>query len=188
MSRVSRVILVASLLPCTFYNQISADAFCIPSCSTLSATFAHPPLSTTLGVFNWFGGSAEGEDDKQEKSDEFLTSTNFGNVASVIDSMSNFKKSQRIEERTNTVIKDLSTTMLTGESSDGKVKITFNGQMKPMGVEIDPEYIQTLKADEEGSVELSTAIQHALVDVSEKSMQKVEEKMKGIYQDIGFNS
>ena len=78
--------------------------------------------------------------------------------------------------------------MLTGESSDGKVKITFNGQMKPMGVDIDPEYFKSLKAKAEGSTQLSAAIQQALVDVNEKSKQKVEEKMKGIYQDIGFDS
>mmetsp|Transcript_28455 Transcript_28455/g.69028 ORF Transcript_28455/g.69028 Transcript_28455/m.69028 type:complete len:211 (-) Transcript_28455:57-689(-) len=209
MSRVSSsILLIFASYACSLYSQpITADAFqfCISSISssssyrpTLAATSLHLnplPLSTgtgtstgtSLDAFKWFGASPDDEDDKQENSDEFLTSTNLGNVASVIDSMSNFKKSQRIEERTNTVIKDLSATMLTGESSDGKVKITFNGQMKPMGVEIDPEYFQTLKADEEGSTQLSTAIQQALADVSEKSTRKVEEKMKGIYQDIGFD-
>lgn len=161
---------------------LSADSICIPP-QTKS-----PPRISNLNAFKWFGGSADGEDDTQEKSDEFLASANLGNVASVIDSMSNFKKSQRIEERTSNVIKDLSTTMLTGESSDGKVKITFNGQMKPMGVDIDPEYFKSLKAKAEGSTQLSAAIQQALVDVNEKSKRKVEEKMKGIYQDIGFDS
>ncbi|CAJ1966886.1 unnamed protein product [Cylindrotheca closterium] len=160
---------------------------------TYTTRFQHPPpplsTGTTLDAFKWFGGSDDdNEDEKKEKSDEFLTSTNLGNVASVIDSMSNFKKSQRIEERTNNVMKDLSTTMLTGESSDGKVKITFNGQMKPVGVEVDPEYFQTLERDEEGCSQLSSAIQQALVDVNEKSTRKVEEKMKGIYQDIGFDT
>lgn len=165
------------------FRQRPSDAFCIHQ------KLRCLPSTTRIDAFkSWFGGGDDNEDDKQEKSDEYLTSANLGNVASVIDSMSNFKKSQRIEERTSNVIKDLSTAMVTGESSDGKVKITFNGQMKPMGVDIDPEYFQALKAKEEGSAQLCAAIQQALVDVSERSTRKAEEKMKGIYQDIGLDS
>jgi DNA-binding protein YbaB len=134
-------------------------------------------------AFPWFGGGNENNDESKE-----ATSANLGNVASVMDSMASFKKSQRIEERTSGVLQDLSNIFIDGSSADGKVKVTYNGQQKPVGVQIDVNYFQSLKNDKAGSEELSMAIQQAIQEAHEKSTVKMEEKMKNLYQDIGFET
>lgn len=135
-------------------------------------------------AFLWFGG---GKDENNDESSE-ATSENLGNVASVMESMARFKKSQRIEKRTTGVLQDLSNLFIEGCSSDGKVKVTYDGQQKPVSVRIDQNYFQSLKSDRTGSEELSTAVQQAMQEAHTKSTAKMEEKMKSLYEDIGFDT
>ena len=138
-------------------------------------------------AFPWFGGGSD-EENSEEKSSSKETNANLANVASVMDSMTRFKNSQRIGERTNSCLQDLSNILIEGTAADGKVKVTFSANQKPMGVQIDPTYFQSLKNDKEGSEELSLVIQQAIEEAHTKSTAKMEEKMKALYTDLGFES
>jgi DNA-binding protein YbaB len=132
-------------------------------------------------AFPWFGGGTEDSDESDE-----MTSANLGNVASVMESMNSYSKSQSIAKRTQGVLQDLSNSLIDGSSADGKVKVTYNGQQKPVGVQIDPGYFFSLKNDKEGAEELSAAVQQAIEEAHEKTSAKMEEKMNSLYRQIGF--
>eukprot|EP00980_Cylindrotheca_fusiformis_P008765 scaffold1869_cov122-Cylindrotheca_fusiformis.AAC.27 len=136
-------------------------------------------------AFLWFGG---GKEDSIDESSSKAASAYLGNVASVMDTMASFKKSQRIEKRTTGVLQDLSNQFVEGSSADGKIKFTYDGKQKPIGVQIDPNYFQSLKNGKAGSEELSKAVLEAIREAHEKSTAKMEEKMKSVYEEIGFET
>jgi DNA-binding protein YbaB len=75
-----------------------------------------------------------------------------------------------------------------GTSKEGKVKVTYNGQQKPMGVQIEETYFQSLKSNKDGADELSDALSQAMEEAHSKSAAKMEEKLKSLYSDLGFES
>jgi DNA-binding protein YbaB len=91
--------------------------------------------------------------------------------------MESFKTSQRIGERSGSVLQELSYTFVEGTAADGKVGVTFNGQQIPVGVTIDETYLQGIKDVDE----LCLALTKAMQDAHYKSGIRVEEKMKSLY-------
>ena len=102
--------------------------------------------------------------------------------------MKSFKSSQRIGDRTSAILQDLSNILVEGSAADGKVKVTCNGQQRPLGVQIDEAYFQSLQNNKEGSEELSAALTKAMQEAHYKSTERMEEKMKSFYADLGFGS
>jgi len=104
--------------------------------------------------------------------------------------MESFKTSQRIGERTGSALQDLSNTFVEGTAADGKVKVSFNGQQIPVGVEIDETYLKSIVSEkgQEGVDELCSALTKAMREAHMKSASKVEDKMKSLYSDLGFES
>lgn len=147
----------------------------------------HPMSATTtsLSVFGWFQ-SKDDEKVDSESLNEAVTA-NLSGVAGIMNSMSNFKTSQRVSDRTNTVLQDLANTIVEGTAADGKVKVTFNGQQRPMGVQIDDGYFQSL-GRKTGAGELNKALTEAMREAHTKSSQKMEEKLKALYSDLGFET
>jgi DNA-binding protein YbaB len=147
--------------------------------------------TSRLFAFLWFGGS---DDEKQNNdSDDKVASSrannNLGGVANIMDSMGSFKTSQRVGERTNAVLQDLSNVLVEGSAADGKVKITYNGQQVPMGVQIEDTYFQSLKGrGKDGAEELGIALTQAMQEAHSKSAAKMEEKLKSLYSDLGLES
>jgi DNA-binding protein YbaB len=90
---------------------------------------------------------------------------------------------------------------------NNKVKVIFNGQQVPIRVQIDEQYIQELFLTASSSAlpsksptssntaaaaaagiveELNLAITTAMIEAHTKSSQKLQDKLKGVYQDLGF--
>lgn len=116
--------------------------------------------------------------------------------------MASFKSSQRVGERTGTALQELSNILVEGTAADGKVKVTFNGQQVPVGVQIDETYLRGLLAkrpglgnssssnnsSKEGVDQLCAAITEAMKEAQTKSAAKVDDKLKSLYSDLGFDS
>jgi len=132
--------------------------------------------------------------------------------------MEGFKTSQRIGERTGLALQDLSNTYVEGTAADGKVKVSFTGQQVPVGVQvrtycwslqifesllfflrmrfahphkykkIDETYLHDIIGGSEGVHELCSALTEAMREAQSKSASKVEDKLKSLYTDLGFEN
>jgi len=147
----------------------------------------HDPRATAtrLSVFGWWQNSDD-ESTEAESKDKAI-SANLSGVAGIMSSMNSFKTSQRVSDRTNAVLQDLANTMVEGTAADGKVKVTYNGQQRPMGVQIDEGYFQSL-GRKSGAGELNTALKEAMQEAHKKSGLKMEEKLKALYAELGFDT
>lgn len=105
-----------------------------------------------------------------------------------MDSMESLKASQRVGERTNGVLQDLSNIIVEGTAADGKVQVRFDGNGRPKGVQIDDGYFQNLKKKKDGVEELNIALTKAMNDAHSKSAEKMDERLKSFYSDLGFNN
>jgi len=134
----------------------------------------------------WFGGSdekkkaskAKREEKKTDKSKQF--SSKMGATATT---MENFKQSQELGKKTNTLLQDLSSTTVEGSAAKGKIKVTVDGQQRPMGVEIDDDYFDTCRVED-----LTEALAVAMQDAHEKSTKIMQDRMTGLYVELGLPS
>lgn len=139
---------------------------------------------SSLSVLGFFQGKDElGKDDT---ADEAVVGSLSG-VSDVMDAMNRFKTSQRVTERTSVVIQELAGITVEGTSADGKVKVMYNGQQRPIGVQIDEAYFQSL-GRKSGARELNVALTEAMKQAHEKSAAKMEDKLKSLYSDLGFHT
>jgi len=106
-----------------------------------------------------------------------------GMVSGMMDSMEGFKKSQRVGKLTNALAQDLSSTSVEGSSPDGKVKVVLDCQQRPLRVDIDDNYFQM--ADR---ADISNAVLQAMLSAYSKSIEKMDDKMKNFYNDLGLKS
>jgi len=127
----------------------------------------------------WFSGKDDGDNSKKSKGGD--SSSDMRNVGEVMDSMDNFKKSGKIAKMTDSLVQELSTISIEGSAADGKVKVFFDGQQRPMNVEIDDSYLGKVTADD-----LNAALTSAMQDAHQKSAQKMEEKMKPFFAELGL--
>jgi len=104
-----------------------------------------------------------------------------GGVAGIMDSMENFKTAQQVGKMTNSLVQDLQKDMFEGVAVDGKVKVVFDGQQRPIEVQIDDAYLKGVEA-----ADLSSALTAAMKDAYHKSSEKMDEKMKSFYVDLGL--
>ena len=104
-----------------------------------------------------------------------------GGVAGIMDSMENFKTAQQVGKMTNSLVQDLQKETFEGVAVEGKVKVLFDGQQRPVGVQIDDTYL----ADADAS-ELSSALTSAMKEAYQKSSERMDEKMKLFYIDLGL--
>jgi DNA-binding protein YbaB len=134
--------------------------------------------------FSWFKDSLADKNDNDPASPAEIHLSDATNI------MESFKTSQRIGEQTGKALHELSYTFVEGIAADGKVKVTFNGQQIPIGVEVDESYLEDIvsKSGKEGVDELCLALTNAMQEAHYKSGIKVEEKMKSVYSDLEFES
>lgn len=149
------------------------------------------------------GGSSSG---RGSSSEDDAVNANLKGVASIMESMDRFRNSQRVGDKTNGILQDLSNTYVEGVAADGQVKVTLNGQQRPINVQIDDGYLQTLidakaaAGTGSGKVngkkipgtttvaqDLCDVLIQAMQDGHAKSIDKMEEKMKGFYSDLGLS-
>lgn len=111
-------------------------------------------------------------------------------VVSIMDSMDQLKRSQRIGKITATLVQELKSITVEGSSENGKIKITFDGQQNPISTYIDESYFreqqQRNNNNNVDTNELAKAITIAMKDARMKSIEKMNEKMKNVYNELGF--
>lgn len=135
--------------------------------------------------FGWFGSTPSSSPDDSGDGSETpldITSEKAG-VASVMASMDKLKTSQRIGKMTASVVQDLSSLTVEGSSANGKVKVTVDGQQLPLSTQIDEAFAKSSSA-----ADVSSAVTEAMKDAHRKSTEKMEEKMKSFFSDLGLPS
>ena len=151
-------------------------------------SFAPSRLSQRY-AFSWFKDSQDDKKDDEDDTDDANSqlSENIAGTSRVIES---FKTSQRIGEQSGAALQELSATFVEGTSGDGNVKVTFNGQQMPVGVEIDETYWKSIASEEgkDGVDKLCAALTDAMQSAHYLSGIQLEEKMQSVYSDLGFDS
>lgn len=140
-----------------------------------------PPL-TALHFFNWFSSSKDG-DGKDAKQDAPSVESKgaLGGVAGIMDSMDSFKRSQRIGKITGALVQELRSTTVEGVAENGKVKVIYDCQQRPVSTYIDEAFFQAMDASD-----VAAAITSAMKDANSKSTEKMDEKMKSFFNELGL--
>jgi DNA-binding protein YbaB len=132
---------------------------------------------------NWFG-----REEQRNSTVQDLSKGSLGGVAGLMDSMDGYKRSQKIGKITNSLVQDLASTMVEGTAENGKVKVVYDCQQRPISCHIDEAYWQ--ESAEKGTsdfTDLANAVAAAMKDAHSKSMEQMEEKMKRFYSDLGLS-
>lgn len=185
----------SNLRPTKFFGPGSSRV----TIATKSPPWTHSPQLHPLTQLNffWFGNSNDekkkkSSDDKNKKkpSDKAKGSGGGGsssgnppssNMGTTATTMENFKQSQELGRKTSALLAELSSTTVEGAAAGGKIKVLVDGQQKPMGVEIDDDYFETVTV-EDLTEKLATAMQ----DAHEKSTKLMQDRMESLYADIGL--
>mmetsp|Transcript_2858 Transcript_2858/g.5950 ORF Transcript_2858/g.5950 Transcript_2858/m.5950 type:complete len:162 (+) Transcript_2858:164-649(+) len=130
--------------------------------------FTSRSATKSVSSLNLFGGG--GKKDGEEKK--------AGGMGEMMD---NFKKAQEIGAKTQKIQAELAEETLEGLAADGRVVVRITGQQKPQGVDIDPDYLGSVSADE-----LSASLTTAFQDAHEKSLTVMNKKMMSLYADMGL--
>jgi DNA-binding protein YbaB len=180
------LLLVVVLPPC--------DAFVSPN-DTHGPRLVSP--HTQRHAFLWFGGS-EPDNDEHEKigkttdGKDLAVAATLTNVAAVMEAMGSFKASQRVGERATGVLQELQDKeQVEGSAANGKIKVLCNGQQRPTSVHVDETYLQDLVRDrqpKEAAKDLSAALLLAMTDAHAKSSARLNERLKTVYSDMGFDT
>eukprot|EP00571_Detonula_confervacea_P000807 CAMPEP_0172324932 /NCGR_PEP_ID=MMETSP1058-20130122/52689_1 /TAXON_ID=83371 /ORGANISM="Detonula confervacea, Strain CCMP 353" /LENGTH=239 /DNA_ID=CAMNT_0013041355 /DNA_START=280 /DNA_END=999 /DNA_ORIENTATION=+ len=120
--------------------------------------------------------------------------------------MEKSRRSQEAAERTAAMMEELSSSLVVGKSKAGAsggiglggannrrggVKVTFNGQQRPIGVDVDPNFLFSSSMSESQGVisieELNEAMTDAMQDAYDQSGKLMEEKIKGLYEQLGLS-
>lgn len=161
----------------TLSLQRGVEAFSVVPVAQPITRNAHvrQPSSRLYLNIGWFGS-------RKKKRHQEDNAENLGGVASIVDSMGDLKTAQRVGQLTDALVKELSTTVVEGLAVDGKVKVTFDCQQKPVGVTID----ESLLSEGVDATTLSNAVATAMQDAHSKSIERMDEKMKSLYAELGL--
>lgn len=161
---------------------VASTAFVMPSPLTKSRFLLRTASSFTprpLFLF-WFG--KDGDKAKMpEKKKSDRKGEGLGGVAQVMDSMEAFKKAQQAGTLTGNLLQELSAVNVEGNAADNKVRVFFDGQQQPKRVQIDESYLRSVDVDD-----LNAALAIAMKDAYQKSREKMQEKLKELYGELGL--
>jgi DNA-binding YbaB/EbfC family protein len=169
------VVLLAVICSC----HITSLAF-----QGLSRRIGSARKSTSLFInLHWFG--SKNENDEQNNGEALAADGKgtLGGVSGIMESMDGFKKSQRIGKMTGALVHELSSMTVEGTAENGKVKVTFDCQQRPVDVFIDDAYFDSANA-----ADVSDAITTAMKEAHAKSTEKMDEKMKNFFAQVGLPS
>lgn len=161
---------------------VTSSAFVSQSPVTKSCSIATASTPRPLHLF-WFGkdGDKVGTSDKKKVGTTDKKGEVLGGVAQVMDSMAAFKKGQQVGTLTWNLVQELGGTTVEGNAAEGKVRVFFDGQQRPKRVQIDEAYVRDVDIDD-----LNSALVVAMQDAYKKSREKMEEKMKELYGELGL--
>ena len=158
--------------------------------------------SSQLYFMNWFGfGSSNSDSNSEMQPPQDLSTlltilpkdsknnppkgtglSSSNDVVTIMDSMDQLKRAQRIGKITASLVQELKSLTVEGISENGKVKVIYDGQQNPVGAHIDENYYKE-KVDVN---EFTNALTAAMKDAQTKSVEKMNEKMKNVYNELGF--
>lgn len=160
--------------------------------------FVNPVRSTQEGrtlsrlyiQLGWFSGGKGNNNDSTESEggkDSLKNSESSGSaitgVTGMVDSMENFKRAQRAGKMTRKLVQELSSTTVEGTAADGKVKVIVDCQQRPVNVIIDESYVTSSDV-----ADLCASLVLAMNDAHAKSMDRMDEKMKSFYSELGLST
>ena len=144
------------------------------------------------GVVDDIGSRVGGETSSSSTDPSSPCSSSVASMTNVMESMKSFQLSQRVARSAAATLDDLSNTFVEGIAADGKIKVTFNGQSVPVGVQIDENYFKSIVKDGSGGsgglAKLSSELTKAMKDANIKAASKLDDKMKSLYNDFGFDA
>ena len=161
---------IVSSFPHCHYTSLARPQTTTTTTTTTTQTFA----------FSWFKDDGKNDEVRSQLSE------NLADASNVIES---FKTSQRIGEQSGAALQELASTFVEGTSVDGTVKVTFNGQQMPVGVEIDESYLKSIVSEEgtDGIDKLCSALTDAMQSAHYLSGIQLEEKMQSVYSNLGLD-
>lgn len=130
-------------------------------------------LNACVFIVGWFSRS---DGDKKRPEDGGLEE-----VPKIMDSMDSFKQAQRVGKTTGALVQELSASTVEGTAAEGKVKVVFDCQQKPVSLDIDEEYFKTVDL-----LDFTNALTAAMKEAHSKSTDKMDERLKSFYQEIGL--
>lgn len=114
-------------------------------------------------------------------SDKNDSNSNIASVTQVMDSMDDLKRVQDVGKLTATLLEELDRLVIEGSAANGKVKVLFDGQQRPKGVDLDDAFLASADTDD-----IQSAVTKAMKDAHAKSLEKMEEKVKALYAELGL--
>lgn len=120
--------------------------------------------------------------DAEESIDENIFRPKEGSIGETAVMMESFRKAQNVAKRTELMTQELRKTKIDGISSNGKVRVYFDGQQNPLGIDIDENFLDGIIS----SKDLSNSITEAMQDAHDKSRNQMKDKMQSLYSDIGL--
>lgn len=124
----------------------------------------------------WFGN-----DEKVSKSDQKDNKQSKSKMGTTATTMENFKQSQEIGKKTSSLMNDLSAASVEGSAAKGKIKVVVDGQQRPKLVEVDEDYFSDITVED-----FTEALTLAMQDAHDKSTKSMEDKMNGLYAELGL--
>jgi DNA-binding protein YbaB len=94
------------------------------------------------------------------------------------------KSKSKIDRLKLSINQDLTSTTVEGTAENGKVKIIYDGRQRPVSLTIDESYFETAFLVED----VCDAVTAAMRDAYAKSAEKMDEKMKSLYTELGLAS
>jgi DNA-binding protein YbaB len=132
--------------------------------------------------FLWSAGDdSKKKKEKEENSKTAQSTKQNSKMGTTATTMENFKQSQELGKKTGSLTQELSSIQVEGVAAKGKIKVFVDGQQQPMSVEIDEEYFK-----QGGVEEFSEELLIAMQDAHDKSIQIMQDKMQGLYSDLGL--
>ncbi|KAK1735662.1 hypothetical protein QTG54_013825 [Skeletonema marinoi] len=124
---------------------------------------------------NWFGNK---DDDSNIDETDLMQRT--------AKMMEDHRRSQEAMEKTSAMMDELASTLVVGESKKKGVKVTFNGQRRPVSVEVDPSFLISSSSGVISTSELNKAMTEAMKNAYDQSGALMEKRMSGLYEQLGL--
>jgi DNA-binding protein YbaB len=130
---------------------------------------------------NWWGSKSTDLPAEQDVDVDGYGKGSMGGVSGMVDSMENLKRAQRAGKMTRSLVDDLASTTVEGTAADGKVRVVLDCQQRPVTVNIDETYLEGVAVSD-----LCTSLTTAMNDAHSKSRDRMDEKMKTFYDELGL--
>ncbi len=132
-------------------------------------------MSLRVTLPNWFGN----KDDESNIDETDL-------MQRTAKMMEDHRRSQEAMEKTSAMMDELAATLVVGESKKKGVKVIFNGQRRPVSVEVDPSLLISSSSGVISTTELNKAITEAMKNAYDQSGTLMEKRMCGLYEQLGL--